>query len=505
MISATARRAALLAVLVPWFAAACSGQELVRESRLELRALWRVDLGRTLGRAVAIDADQVAATTLERRCALLDLATGRQRWCVRMGAGLQAGPVLTERDVLGVSDWPENSLTCLERAGGRERWRSPAGGSCGAPVVAGGRVFIASDRGFVRAVALADGKTLWESPLKVSVRSALLAADSLILVATISDSLLALSASSGSVRWGAAPGGALYGPPVVRGGRLWCLSYAGRLSELDLASGRTVRVCTLGGNFRAGLAGPDPLAALSTGGTVYAVDPDSLVPRWVKGFDCAADLPPTVSDERIWIGLRDGSLRALRASDGHELVSLRLTAPVTTPVATVGEYVVVGAGAGRLQAYRWESTAAQMGERALRGAPLAQPLPVCAVGDLSRVSGVFTWIPGVAAAQPIADATVAPRFCGTAVPERGTDRTRFLRWAYTVGWGLGSGLALWLQAEGDDAYGIYQRSGDPERRERAFQQAERYDRGVVISWVGAELLFLLAVRAWLNHAAGDQG
>ena len=86
------------------------------------------------------------------------------------------------------------------------------GESWGAPLGTDTRVFAASLGGWVIACALEDGQLLWSVEVPGLVRSPLGLCDTLLIVPTVSDTLIALSAETGEFRWGVAPGGAVYGP-----------------------------------------------------------------------------------------------------------------------------------------------------------------------------------------------------------------------------------------------------------------------------------------------------
>ena len=468
-----------------------------------LRLDWRTDLGRDLGRSLAVAQGRVAVATREHHCALLELKDGRVLWRARRGSGISAGVTLAGERVLGVSDPPEGELFCLDSRDGSELWRVRFGEAWGAPLVRDSLVYAASVSGEVRCLSLEDGRTRWTHESSAPIRSPLALADRLLLVPTQADTLIALDAATGEVRWGLAPGGALYGPPVVSGETAWCVSYAGWVTALDLRSGRWVRRTRCEGLFRTGPVGPDPLLALSSGGRLYALDPDSLRVRWHVDLEGIAEVAPAILGELVWVGLQDGSVRALRRSDGREIFDLRVPAPVAAPIVPRGDAVLISAGRGELITYRWFGS-----WRNRSGTP---------GGSRSTLREGARFTPGRRSESAMAGPTYAPigwsglpgpvamgwasRSAAPGDPRRSRDGGP-ARWAFTAGWVLGSGLALWLQDEADQEYDLYLHRGAPEVRERAWDRAERYDRAVVASWVVSEAFFLLAARAWLEVARG---
>ncbi|MFF8265012.1 PQQ-binding-like beta-propeller repeat protein [Streptomyces virginiae] len=75
--------------------------------------------------------------------------------------GVRHVPVVYQDGVIYVRS-EKDGLYAVDAATGRERWRAPlAGARLGAPAVASGAVFVATDGGAVHALGTADGEPLW--------------------------------------------------------------------------------------------------------------------------------------------------------------------------------------------------------------------------------------------------------------------------------------------------------------------------------------------------------
>jgi outer membrane protein assembly factor BamB len=449
-----------------------AGARDAEPARGALRLAWRIGAGRALGSALAVADGRVAIGTREHECLLVDLESGAVLWRAHPGAGTSGGVALARDAVLGVSDGSQSALFCLERADGRERWRARFGEAWCAPVAGDSSAYAASIAGEVRAFAIGDGGTRWSYTAPAAVRAPLALAAGLVLVPTQGDSLIALDAATGEVRWSLSPGGALYGPIVVAGGRAWCLSYDGAVTAFDVPSGKVQGRGKCEGIFRAGLAGPDPLLALSTGGRLYALDPHSLEVRWQRDLGAVGDVTPVVDREMVWAGTQDGTLRLLRSSDGREISKLSVRAPVTTAPLAAGPTVVIGAGRGEVVAYRWF------------GGWRSAGLPVGAAFGIPWIAGPAAFSMG---ASPAIQASET-RGHGTA------------RWIWTAGWIACSAATLGLQRAADDAFDDYRALGSPDARQQAWELARRYDRSVLAGWAASEVCFTLALRAWLRSA-----
>jgi hypothetical protein len=335
------------------------------------------------------------------------------------------------------------------------------------------------------------------------VRSGLALDDSLVFVAAARDSLLALDARDGAPRWGIGLGGALYGPPLVVGDRLYCVTYAGDLCAIETRTGALLATRRLPGFFRAGLGGPRPLVALSTAGRVCAVAPESLTVLWERELEHVGEWTPTLARGTVWIGLRDGSVFGLDADDGAARYEVRVTPPVSAPVLIDPGFVLIGGGRGELVAYRWVG-----GRDSSEWGRIAQPNPPAENPSARERARLFPQSNGIGATGVAPGAVPAPG--GLAVrslcsPSRERARSGIARWRWvaTAGWAACTTLALWLQREADDEYEVYLYAGEAQRREDAFSRANDYDRAVIGAWLAAEGCFVTGVKAWL--ARHDEG
>ena len=366
------------------------GARAASDARGALRLAWRADLAPCpgplprLGRCAC-----VAATTRDRDCVLLRIQDGATLWRVRRHAGVSGGLAFAAGTVLGVTDAPEGQLFCLDRADGRERWRVPLGEAWEAPAVSDTAVFAASVGGEVKCLALRDGRTLWSYDAPAFVRARLARTGDLLLVPTQGDSLIALEADSGSVRWGLAPGGALYGGIVVAGGRAWCLSYEGNLTAFDVHSGEVRGRATCEGLFRAGLAGSDPLLALATDGRLYALDPHSLEILWRRELGAIGEVTPAL-DRETGLGRAAGWIGAGVARAGRYGMSrpYRCRRRSRAPIIPIDGSVIVGAGGGEVVSYSWFGGRTSSRNNAARPAIV----PIGWTGGPGLVLRVSAWI-----------------------------------------------------------------------------------------------------------------
>ena len=511
---------------------------------------WDKDLGRALGNRLEITELGAAATTLDGHLKLLTIADGDELWGVRKSEGLQSGARRAGTSLVCIEDSPGNRIYCLRAADGARLWERPQAETLGAPLVAGQRLYTASRSGVVQSRDLDTGKENWYRQYPGPVRTALTRVDSLIFIATISDTLMAISAETGDFIWGANPSGALYGPPVYSGSQLWTISYLGVLSAWDVDSGDQVHRMQLPGSFRTGLtANDDQLFAISTTGTLFAIDCISRSITWQEDFDRIADVALTIQNDLLWIPLRSGAIHARRLVDGKQMATLLVPPPVSTPVLAVGAYILVGAGQGRVIAFRFSSglgsnlhdqliapvhsgpkeMPAQIAhampstseESSLRFAFLKenrnQPPPLLVervdlnsqtsgsitpprFSDLGRLGSHVDFHGGLGGRyqtssysskrDPLAAKSISSSINGQLHFSSGL--------VWTTGWLAGTALALWCQHEADQQYDTYLHTGSTGQREDALDQSVRYDNLALVSWVASEICFVMALRSWLG-------
>jgi len=147
----------------------------------------------------------------------------------------------------------------------------------------GDRVFVATWRGRLLALATADGRSLWSAELAGRAEAPALVEGSDVFVATKAKSLLRLDAATGAVRWTAALPGPTLHPPAAFGQKkhlLLCGTWDGQLLAHDVLTGRVRWSVTLPAKLAgAAIVGPDLVAAVTADGAVHAYDPSGKM-RW---------------------------------------------------------------------------------------------------------------------------------------------------------------------------------------------------------------------------------
>ena len=264
----------------------------------------------------------------QHELAIVDATTGTVRWhdepvpdgidtqslaAVAIGSGLAVGSF--ERGVGGVIAW--------DRATGARRWQlqPPRVIAVNAsPVIADGRVYIASGDDSVIAVDLA-GKPIWRVVLDPSgfewgyaTAGTPALANGVLVVPTMYRDLVALDAATGAILWraGGSPSqlrtthyrgkgqAGFEAAPVITGGLVWAADTAGELVARDLRTGHERGRISLGAPVLAGLAVTgDWLVATTFDGIVHALATSR--PRLGEPIAGCVAMPPSVP-RRLHVG-----------------------------------------------------------------------------------------------------------------------------------------------------------------------------------------------------------
>jgi outer membrane protein assembly factor BamB len=117
--------------------------------------------------------------------------------------------------------------------------------------------------------------------------------------------------------------GAIYATPLVQGDTVYVATYQGQLLALDGATGKA-RSSNALFNGGAVVGAPAPVGGtlyLSSGSSVYALDPVTGQALWPKPFQAADRIwgSPVVQNETVYVGSLDHNVYALKAQDGSLL------------------------------------------------------------------------------------------------------------------------------------------------------------------------------------------
>jgi len=278
------------------------------------------------GGGLASDGSRIYATTAFGEVLALDAGSGAIAWRKPVDAPIRAAPTVSDGLVFVVT--VSNDVLALSTADGSQRWRYQGTGERAAtiasssPAVANGYVVVPSTSGEITAFRAADGQPVWSDPLTTGDPTSSLAnlndvagrpviadgqvyaiahagrmaafllsngeqawsqdasgtqtpwvAGGYIFVISGRDSLVAISRSSGGIKWTQKlPGGGVWAGPVLGGGRLIALSSNGTLASLSPQTGEVLGTMDVGSGFYiAPVIANGMIYLLSDGGNLIAM------------------------------------------------------------------------------------------------------------------------------------------------------------------------------------------------------------------------------------------
>jgi outer membrane protein assembly factor BamB len=270
----------------------------------------------------------VVAGSLDGDVIALDAATGASRWTAKVASEVIAAPAVGQGLVLVRSN--EGRITAFDAANGERRWfwneELPSLTVRGnAPVTLGpGYAFVGTDDGRALALALVDGRMLWEQPLSMG--------DGRTELDRMSD---------------------VDGAPVLEGTVLFASSYKGRTMAFEAPTGRPMWAAESGGAGGVSV-GSDRLVVSDKAGTVWAIDKYVGTAYWQQPALANRDLGPArIHGNYAVVGDYDGYLHWMRLSDGEFVARERAgRSALSGPPVVVDGLLVVQNVDGDISAWR---------------------------------------------------------------------------------------------------------------------------------------------------------
>lgn len=335
--------------------------------------LWSADAGGGEGligarQGPAIADGRVYAAAVKGGVRAFDLQTGAGVWHAPSDLRLSGGPGVG--DGLVVVGGLDGAVLALDAATGAERWRAKVNNEVIAPPVIGqGAVLVRSNDGRLTAFDAASGERAWfwapELPtLTVRGSDAPLLAPGLVFVGNDDGSLVALALQDGRVMWEQVVAqqegrtelqrmADVDGAPVLDGTTIFASSYKNQTLAIDGPTGRPIWARGNGGPGRIGLAS-DRLVVVDPAGTVWALDKATGAALWQQPVLARRNLSgAAVQGDYAVVGDYDGYLHWLSLDTGELAARTKLGGEAIRAAPRVADGVLVVQNIdGQLGAYR---------------------------------------------------------------------------------------------------------------------------------------------------------
>jgi outer membrane protein assembly factor BamB len=318
-----------------------------------LTLLWRSRPVRGPFAPLASDSINAYLAGSDRRVVAVDLASGKNRWAVRLPGPPVGGVLLAGDGVFAATDQPGNQVYALKRESGNQLWSTKTGYVQAPLALADGRIIVLTRRGQIIALNAGTGKVAWRRRLPSSRIGPLALGRGQVLVTSF-DSVYRVATEDGTVN--------------LR---------------------RRLPATVTAGWIRVG----DDLVAGTGDSLLLALNPDSLTERWRVHVDAPLLVSPTARGDTVYCTTQTGSLyRIVPGTPAQVTLISRGEWPATGAPALYGDWLLAGGADGVLHAFDPADGAEQWSLRIGRPVEIAPyPLPdgsflaLGGRGDLQRM------------------------------------------------------------------------------------------------------------------------
>lgn len=297
-----------------------------------------------------------------------ELQKGRQIWWAKVGTPISSGPAVGEGLVVVATN--SGKIIALSQAKGKLLWKANVPNAVFAsPAVGQGRIIVKTIDGKVVALST-TGQILWTydngAPLLVMrSASAPQIVNDRVLVGFADGKLMALALNDGRVLWeniAASPTGAseveqmvdVAADPVIYGKILYVTTYQGRLTAINIVTGQTIWQQEI--SSYAGLALNNRMIFVTDAQDhLFAFDRMNGRLIWQQNqlvYRCIT--APVLIDNMLVIGDKEGDLHGVSLSDGRIIARHMIEngVKIVAPPAVLGNTLFVAGANGDLSAWR---------------------------------------------------------------------------------------------------------------------------------------------------------
>lgn len=318
-----------------------------------------------------------------------------ERWTFPCKNGLEGAPAIVG-DTVYLASLGEH-LYALELATGREKWRLRLAPMKAAPAVANGRIFVGDIDGKFYCVDAATGKQLWMFETGGEITSGANFHGTSVLVGSHDSTLYCLNQADGRKLWSYAIDGPVNGSPAISGNVAIVAGCDSILHAVDVKTGQATGTVELSGQAGATAAVLDGQAYVGTMSNqvvsvridkpaklwqfearrrqqpfyasaavteklviagsrdkkIYALDRLTGQEKWNFITEGQVDASPVIVGNRVYVGSlsRGGEFYVLDLNTGRQIQQILLDSAVSGSVAVSGQYLLVGTEKGTLYCF----------------------------------------------------------------------------------------------------------------------------------------------------------
>lgn len=311
-------------------------------------------------KGIVVD-DVLYIGTMEGDLRALDIYTGETIWTFELRAeesqkrAIYGTPSVVE-DILYIGGYDGRlyaiSLTDTEdRRQIREVWDVLVGDGdpiVGSPIVADGLVLVGSSDGSMYAFDSFDGSLQWAFQTANKIWSTPVVLGGVAYFGSLDHKLYAVSLEDGKAVWQSpfSAKGAITARPLISQGRLYVGAFDSVFYAIDMVTGRET------GRFEGArnwywadaVASGDLIFAPSLDGNLYALDRETLEPRWEFETDSPIIGSPVLVSNYLAIPSLDGRVRLVGINDGYSDHQCNLGTKLRASLAAHQNVIYLAAG-----------------------------------------------------------------------------------------------------------------------------------------------------------------
>lgn len=315
---------------------------------------WRASAGRAVRGAVAIGTSVVAVGTSDRAVVLLDRASGQRLWRRTVRGTVAGGPLIAgSRVFVATQAVPDGRVYALDLRTGKAVWTVRTAGVTAPLALSDSLVIAVTDAGDVLALEAATGDQHWKRALGRAARATPVPTADGIAIATMGDSLFLLDATTGAVHAQIATPGTVLGTPACDGRRLVFGSTAGRvlavsLPKLAVLWDRSVEDAVYG----AVALQSDTAVVLTGTGTLWSVPLDAPETARRVALAVPATAGPTPVVGGVLVAGVEGDVLLVNAANGAVRWRMQRRAPIEEPPLVRDGQLFLVSGGGTVEVLR---------------------------------------------------------------------------------------------------------------------------------------------------------
>jgi outer membrane protein assembly factor BamB len=318
----------------------------------QLDERWTFKTGNAIQGAPAVVGGVVYVASLDKYLYAVDLATGKQKWKVKLGAMMASPSVKGDRLYIGDLD---GRFYCVTLADGKIVWKFEADGEIHAAANFHGNNVIFGSYDSSLYCLDPDGKKVWEAKMEGPINAGAAVVGNQTFATGCQDGILhVIDARNGKELGTIDLNGQTLATAAVVGDTVYAAMESNQVVAADLKTLKKLWAFEAPKRqqpFRSSAAVANGLVvAGSQDKKVYALDAKTGVQKWSFETDGNVDASPVIVGDRVYVGCLsdDGNFYVLDLKTGKKIQELNLDSSVGGSVAVGPDCILVGTDKGTL-------------------------------------------------------------------------------------------------------------------------------------------------------------